>query len=93
MRGDGALTAGCIDTDLPAGRRNFGQYDGLLIETVHVRSMRCGSRSLKPAVMAPSLLLHSLIHRSAWNTNSANFAFWGFCEVRRHGVLGSSNRV
>src|SRR5215207_1493024 len=30
------------------------------------------------------------IHRSAWNRNSANFAFWGFCEVRIHGVLGSS---
>jgi hypothetical protein len=24
----------------------------------------------------------SLIHRSAWNRNSANFAFWGFSEVR-----------
>src|SRR5215204_3003615 len=25
---------------------------------------------------------HSSIHRSAWNWNSANFAFWGFSEVR-----------
>src|SRR5215217_2654811 len=24
-----------------------------------------------------------LIHRSAWNRNSAKFAFWGFCEVGR----------
>jgi hypothetical protein len=23
----------------------------------------------------------ALIHRSAWNKNSANFAFWGFSEV------------
>jgi hypothetical protein len=23
------------------------------------------------------------IHRSAWNKNSANFAFWGFSEVRK----------
>jgi hypothetical protein len=23
------------------------------------------------------------VHRSAWNRNSANFAFWGFSEVRR----------
>jgi hypothetical protein len=29
---------------------------------------------------APVLLL-ALIHPSAWNKNSANFAFWGFCEV------------
>jgi hypothetical protein len=27
------------------------------------------------------------IHRSAWNKNSANFAFWGFCELRLYGVL------
>jgi len=32
----------------------------------------------------------ALIHPSAWNKNSANFAFWGFSEVRIHGVLGSS---
>jgi hypothetical protein len=25
--------------------------------------------------------LFALIHRSAWNMNSANFAFWGFSEV------------
>jgi hypothetical protein len=31
-----------------------------------------------------------LIHPSAWNKNSANFAFWGFSEVRIHGVLRSS---
>jgi hypothetical protein len=30
------LTAGCIDTDLPAGRRNFGQSDKPLIEIAHV---------------------------------------------------------
>jgi hypothetical protein len=26
-------------------------------------------------------LLFVSIHRSAWNRNSANFAFWGFSEV------------
>src|SRR5215208_286515 len=31
-----------------------------------------------------------IIHRSAWNRDSANFAFWGFCELRIDGVLGSS---
>ena len=30
----------------------------------------------------PLLLLHALIHRSAWNRNSANFAFPAFSEVR-----------
>src|SRR5215208_7916708 len=29
------LTAGCIDTGLPAGRRNFGQSDKTLIETAN----------------------------------------------------------
>jgi undecaprenyl-diphosphatase len=29
------------------------------------------------------------MHRSSWNRNSTNFAFWAFCEVRIHGVLGS----
>src|SRR5215203_3379107 len=33
----------------------------------------------------------SLIHRSAWNKNSANFAFWAFSEVRLKGVLESGN--
>jgi hypothetical protein len=28
-------------------------------------------------------LLVSFIQRSAWNKNSANFAFWGFSEVRQ----------
>jgi hypothetical protein len=37
----------------------------------------------------PLLLLLALIHRSAWNRNSANFAFWGFCEVRILGILRS----
>src|SRR5919112_218704 len=34
------------------------------------------------------------IHRSAWNRNSANFAFWAFCEVelRLYGVFGSLAR-
>jgi hypothetical protein len=31
--------------------------------------------------LGPALFL-TLIHRSAWNKNSANFAFWGFYEVR-----------
>jgi hypothetical protein len=29
-------SAGCIDTGLPAGRRNFGQSDKPLIEIAHV---------------------------------------------------------
>jgi hypothetical protein len=29
----------------------------------------------------PLLVLRALIHWSAWNRNSANFAFWGFSEV------------
>ena len=29
-----------------------------------------------------SVFLLALIHRNAWNWNSANFAFWGFSEVR-----------
>src|SRR5215216_656981 len=29
-----------------------------------------------------SALLLARIHRSAWNRNSAKFAFWGFSEVR-----------
>jgi hypothetical protein len=27
-------------------------------------------------------LLRALVHPSAWNRISANFAFWGFSEVR-----------
>src|SRR5215213_387926 len=35
-------------------------------------------------LMRPSMpaLLFALIHPSAWNSNSANFAFWAFSEVR-----------
>jgi hypothetical protein len=40
-------------------------------------------------------LIHALIHRSAWNRNSANFAanfaFIEFCELRLLGILGSSH--
>src|SRR5215211_1664908 len=36
-------------------------------------------------------LLFALIHLSAWNRISANFAFWAFCELRLYGVLGSSS--
>jgi len=33
----------------------------------------------------------ALIHRSAWNKNSANFAFWAFSEVpRRPGPMQQS---
>jgi hypothetical protein len=32
---EAGLAAGCIDTDLPAGRRNFGQSDKPLIEIAH----------------------------------------------------------
>src|SRR5215212_8336302 len=35
----------------------------------------------------------SLIHRSAWKGNSANFAFWGFSEVRFKGILRSSHNT
>jgi hypothetical protein len=34
------LTAGCIDTGLPAGRRNFGQSVKTLIETANVHHAR-----------------------------------------------------
>ena len=30
------LSAGCIDTDLPAGRHIFGQSDNALIEIAHM---------------------------------------------------------
>jgi hypothetical protein len=45
--------------------------------------------SKKGRGLAASALSLTLIHRSAWNRNSANFAFWAFCEVRIHGVLKS----
>jgi hypothetical protein len=38
----------------------------------------------------PRRALGTLIHRSAWKINSANFACIGFSEVRMHGVLASS---
>ena len=34
------LTAGCIDTGVPAGRRNFGQSVKTLIETANVHHAR-----------------------------------------------------
>jgi hypothetical protein len=37
--------------------------------------------TFEPGLLRPGHLL-ALIHRSAWNRNSANFAFWGFSEVR-----------
>jgi hypothetical protein len=43
-------TAGCIDTDLPAGRRNFGQSQTSPSSRSRMCIMRCGSRSLKPTV-------------------------------------------
>jgi hypothetical protein len=36
-------------------------------------------------------LLFALIHRSAWNKNSANFVFWGFSEVRFKRILRTSH--
>ena len=36
----GVLIAGCIDTGLPAGRRNFGQSVKTLIETANVHHAR-----------------------------------------------------
>ena len=47
--------------------------------------MAC-KRKGREFLYSPTLLL-ALIHRSAWNKNSANFAFWAFSEVRRYGVL------
>ena len=43
------LTAGCIDTDLPAGRRTFGR-SGKALSRLRMRIMQRGSCSLKPAV-------------------------------------------
>ena len=40
VRLEGVLTAGCIDTGLPAGRRNFGQSVKTLIETANVHHAR-----------------------------------------------------
>jgi len=38
----------------------------------------------------PSACIDRFIHPSAWNKNSANFAFWGFSEVRFKGILRTS---
>ena len=40
VRLEGVLTAGCIDTGLPAGRRNIGQSVKTLIETANVYHAR-----------------------------------------------------
>jgi hypothetical protein len=42
--------------------------------------MPAGEASRILPVRAPAVP-HTLIHPSAWNRNSANFAFWGFSEV------------
>src|SRR5919112_3394947 len=48
--------------------------------------MRPTPQANSPCVRLPSpILLFRLIHRSAWNRNSANFRFWGFSEVRHLG--------
>jgi hypothetical protein len=39
-----------------------------------------------PGIVAPALP-YALIQRSAWNRDSANFAFREFCELRLNGVL------
>src|SRR5215217_4074311 len=49
--------------------------------------------ALKQSLRRGSGQLAALIHRSAWNRNSANFAFWGFSEVSLYGVLRSSTRA
>jgi hypothetical protein len=46
--------------------------------------------NMRPAILLFAVALAS-IHPSAWNRDSANFAFWGFSEVRIHGVLRSSH--
>jgi hypothetical protein len=38
-------------------------------------------RARLEVTLGASALLLTLIHRSAWNMNSANLAFWGFSEV------------
>jgi hypothetical protein len=39
--------------------------------------------------VSPFELRHpALIHPSAWNRNSANFAITAFCEVQLNGILG-----
>jgi hypothetical protein len=50
----------------------------------------CESRrgGMGPIGGHPALVL-ALIHRSAWNKNSANFAITEFYEVRILGILGS----
>src|SRR5215211_3487984 len=50
----------------------------------HTRA-RAGPRSLE---LRPSSL--ALIHPSAWNRISANFAFWGFSEVGQEFIGNSS---
>jgi hypothetical protein len=40
--------------------------------------------------MAPALPALALIHPSAWNMNSPNFAFWGFSEVGQEFIGNSS---
>jgi hypothetical protein len=52
-----------------------------------------GDRELKPLTGTLTPSPTRLIHRSAWNMSSANFAFWGFCGLRLFGILRSSSSL
>src|SRR5215212_11942969 len=63
------LTAGCIDTDLPAGRHNFGRSGKPLIEIAHVHhalwvtftETRCKKPSEKPHEWASRLAIRRVM--------------------------------
>src|SRR5215217_733003 len=63
MAADKSLTVSDICQTLGIGRTTFYRY---------VKAGKGNSNNLG------SSLLLALIHPSAWNRNSANFAFWGF---------------
>src|SRR5215208_5786834 len=54
---------------------------GQTLRTLLLPSIEAGGDEFPMNFYSPALL-RALIHRSAWNRNSANFAFWGFSEVR-----------
>jgi hypothetical protein len=66
--------------------------DGLL--GLYPISLVTGSLKPRPEASNPRIVStgagSDLIHRSAWNKNAANFAFWAFSEVRFKGILRSS---
>jgi hypothetical protein len=67
------------------------------IEQLKLPLKQCSDRGFstgqgRGCYYAPALP-YALIHRSAWNRNSANFAFIEFYEVRGLGILGSWPRI